>query len=176
MSKQDILDYVMHSPYNTNRSVLEPMLESIGGITPTGETSITSNGIHDVTNYASANVNVSSSPDLSKQTTQFDIYTTSGMEGTKFVYLASYSTSAVGVDGKTDGIVSQTEQSSSGITSINLSRFKNIEPINYGRILVIGADLSEYRLDFSNSDDYYSDGYIYVKLSGNRHTLSIFNK
>lgn len=35
MSKQDILDYVMHSPYNTNRSILESLLNSIesGGVT-----------------------------------------------------------------------------------------------------------------------------------------------
>lgn len=31
MSKEQIIEYVMSSPYNTNRAVLESLLEDIGG-------------------------------------------------------------------------------------------------------------------------------------------------
>lgn len=31
MSKQDVVDYVMHTPYNTNKAVLESILDSIEG-------------------------------------------------------------------------------------------------------------------------------------------------
>lgn len=175
-TKQEILEYVMNTPGNTNPNVLGPMLESISGITPTGEISIASNGEHDVTNYASANVNVSSSPDLSKQTTDFDIYTNGFMEGVHFIFSRAYSANYVGIDGRADALEHYTATSSSSIINTSMSRFKSIEPIIYGRILVIGTDLSEYQLDFSNSDDYYDNGCIYVKLNGKRHTLAILSK
>ena len=56
MTKEQIIDYVMNSPANTNPNVLGSLLDGLGGIVPTKVTNISSNGTFDVTDCATANV------------------------------------------------------------------------------------------------------------------------
>ena len=60
-AKDNILDYVMETPYNTNRQILSDMLDDIsegGGITPSGLVTLKRNMTYDVSNYAEAQVEV----------------------------------------------------------------------------------------------------------------------
>ena len=59
MDKNDILDYVMNTPGNTNRAVLNNMLDSIiDAVAPSGTVQYTTNGEKDVTKYAIAKIDV----------------------------------------------------------------------------------------------------------------------
>lgn len=61
-------------PNNATFTEMLPKFDELpsGGITPSGEISITENGTYDVTNYASANVNVASEESSSGFTGQYD--------------------------------------------------------------------------------------------------------
>ena len=60
-AKDNILDYVMNTPHNTNRQILSDMLDDIsegGGIMPSGELFISNDGTYDVTDKATARVHI----------------------------------------------------------------------------------------------------------------------
>lgn len=58
MDKNQIIEYVLNSPENTNPAILGQMIDEVSGPEPSGIVSITSNGMHDVATFASAYVNV----------------------------------------------------------------------------------------------------------------------
>lgn len=58
MDKNQIIEYVLNSPENTNPAILGQMIDEVAGSEPTGTIDITSNGYHNVTNYSLANVHV----------------------------------------------------------------------------------------------------------------------
>ena len=61
MTKQQIIDYVMHTPYNTNKAVLESMLDSISSDGGGSEGFLTVPGIATInTEYISAKVSLPS--------------------------------------------------------------------------------------------------------------------
>lgn len=57
VEKQNIIDYVMNTPGNSNPAVLGSLIDQYGeGIAPTGSLTIENNGTYDVSEYAEANV------------------------------------------------------------------------------------------------------------------------
>lgn len=114
---------------------IEIQSSSGGGITPTGTINITTNGTHDVTNYASANVNVSSSapslqaktninPTTSSQTITAD----SGYDGLSSVQINAMPSGSATTPATTVTANPSISVNSSGLITATASATKSVTP------------------------------------------------
>lgn len=138
---------------------IERQNSSGGGITPTGTINITTNGTHDVTNYASANVNVSSSasslqtktninPTTSSQTITAD----SGYDGLSSVQINAMPGGSASTPATTVTANPSISVNSSGLITATTSASQSVTPTvsagyvsagTAGTITVSGSNTSQ---------------------------------
>ena len=106
-----------------------------GGITPTGTINITTNGTHDVTNYASANVNVSSSTpslqaktNISPTTSSQTITADSGYDGLSSVQINAMPSGSATTPATTVTANPSISVNSSGLITATASASQSVTP------------------------------------------------
>lgn len=143
-----------------------------GGPTPTGTINITENGEHDVTNYASASVNVSGSVETLEQinnaiSTYFQKYinlsedypTQTTDSVTLYTPHSSFKTYAITKEGglyrinwiNTEYMLCKTSTNLYGVFKVNLPS-QNVYDVNEVRLLTGGTFLTWYRSEYQYHD------------------------